>query len=381
MSITQQGRNPIMHATPIPSRRARFAAWAAVSALAVLTAGCPGNDSSGGGNATFEDSVNSIAILDDFVDKVVVPTYQLLASRAAALQSASETLRTTPDDANLAAAQAAWVAMREPWELSEGFLFGPVDANGYDPSLDTWPVNVTDLDAVLAGGATLTPAFVAGLDTSLQGFHTAEYLLFGVGAAKTAADLTARELDYLVAITTVMADVAGDLADDWTGGTVPYGDVFRTAGDPGNAAYPSRDAAAQEIIGGITGILDEVANGKIADPFDLADTTLVESQFSFNSLDDFTHNVMSAENAYLGRGPDGIDTGTGIDAYVAEMDPTLDQQVKDLFDDAFTALAAVPRPFRDAILDPDAADEIEAAQEAIRAVHDVLQGDVLPLVS
>jgi len=364
----------------MPLHTFRAAGLAAVLALGALTAGCP-SDGAGGGGFAFEDSTNADTILNDFVDQVVVPTYDLLATRAAALQTAAEDLQTTPDDTNLAAAQAAWVAMREPWESSEGFLFGPVDANGFDPALDTWPVNVTDLDAVLAGGSALTPAFVAALDTALQGFHTAEYLLFGVGASKTAAELTARELAYLVAVTTVMADVAGDLADAWTTGANPYGDVVRTAGDAGNFVYPSQDAAAQEIVAGMAGILDEVANGKIADPFDLMDTTLVESQFSFNSLTDFTHNVMSAENAYLGRGPDGVDTGVGLDAFVMEVDPNLDLRVKAAFSAALTALGAIPEPFRDAILDPASADEIEAAQEAIRGVHDILQGEVLPLVS
>lgn len=365
----------------IPIHTIRTLGLAAVLALGALTAGCPSDSNNGGGGLAFEDSTNADAIVGDFVDKVVVPTYDLLATRAADLEAAAQTLQTTTDDTNLAAARDAWVAMREPWESSEGFLFGPVDANGFDPALDTWPVNVTDLETVLAGGATLTPAFVAALDTALQGFHTAEYLLFGVGGTKIAADLTARELAYLVAVTTVMADVAADLADTWTTGATPYGDVFRTAGDSGNTVYPSQDAAAQEIIGGMVGILDEVANGKIADPFDLMDTTLVESQFSFNSLTDFTHNVMSAESAYLGRGPDGVDTGVGMDAFVAEADPNLDLRVKAAFAAAFTALAAIPEPFRDSILDPASADEIEAAQEAIRDVHDILQGEVLPLVT
>jgi putative iron-regulated protein len=355
-------------------------ALAALTALA--TAGCGGGSSSGGGaGPTFESSANAAAIMADFVDVVVVPTYQALATNADALVAAAQALKASPDATTLAAARDAWVATRAPWELSEAFLFGPVDAQGFDPALDTWPVNKTDLDTVLAGSSTLTPSFVESLDTALQGFHTAEYLLFGEDNAKTAADFTARELDYLEAAATVMADVAADLAGAWTGGATPYGDVFRTAGEPGNGAYPSREAAAQEILGGIAGILDEVANGKIADPFDQQDTRLVESQFSFNSLTDFTNNLKSAEDAYLGRGPDGATDGTGIDAYVAEADPDLDTRVKDGFAAAFTALAAVPEPFRDAILDPAAEADILAAQAAIQAVHDEIQGGVLPLVS
>ena len=54
----------------------------------------------------------------------------------------------------------AWVAARVPWEQSEGFLFGPVDTFGYDPAMDSWPVNRTDLDAVLASGQAFTPEYI-----------------------------------------------------------------------------------------------------------------------------------------------------------------------------------------------------------------------------
>jgi len=48
--------------------------------------------------------------------------------------------------------------------------------------------------------------------------------------------------------------------------------------------------------------------------------------------------------------------------------------------DAAAAILAIPQPFHDAILDPDAADEIEAAQEACRQAFDTLNEEVLPII-
>jgi len=60
----------------------------------------------------------------------------------------------------------------------------------------------------------------------------------------------------------------------------------------------------EELMGGIIGIADEVGNGKIGDPLgaDLAhaDTTLVESQFSWNSTMDFYNNILSIKNVWDG---------------------------------------------------------------------------------
>lgn len=322
-------------------------------------------------------------IITDFADHVVVPTYELLATRVHALKTAVDALAADPSQDNLVAAQTAWVAARKPWEQSEGFLFGPVDSFGYDPAMDSWPVNHTDLDAVLASGAGFTAEYVGNLQETQKGFHTIEYLLFGVERAKTAADLTPRELEYTVAIAGELATVAHALAASWTegvNGQKPYRDVFTTAGAQGNTAYPSLTAAAQEILGGMIGICDEVANGKIADPYDAHDPTLVESQFSFNSITDFQDNIRSVQNAYLGAVPEASSSGAGLSNYVAKHDAALDTRVKSEIEAAIAAIGAIPGPFRTAITTPSSYEAIEGAQAAVRKLQTSLERDVHALV-
>ncbi|MFK5975039.1 MAG: imelysin family protein [Sulfurovum sp.] len=60
----------------------------------------------------------------------------------------------------------------------------------------------------------------------------------------------------------------------------------------------------EELMGGIIGIVDEVGNGKMGDPLGEnigdADTTKVESQFSWNSTMDFYNNIISIKNIFDG---------------------------------------------------------------------------------
>ncbi|MEB2311456.1 MAG: peptidase M75 [Sorangiineae bacterium] len=346
----------------------------------VGTVGC-GSDGGGGSGPTsgFDDQ----ALVVDFADQVVVPTYTLLEQRIGSLETAVDALATNPTAETFKAAQDAWIAARQPWEQSEGFLFGPVDAYGYDPAMDSWPVNTTDLDAVLASGSAFTPEYVGNLQETQKGFHTIEYLLFGVGRKKTVADLTPRELSYVSAIAAELTEIATALESSWTDGVdgrPPYRDIFANAGQPGNTSYPSRLAAVQEILDGIIGICDEVANGKIAGPYDAHDPTLVESQFAFNSITDFQDNLRSVENVYSGGVPAAGTSGKGLSAYVAERDSALDARVKSELAAAIEAIGAIPPPFRDAIVTPSSYSAIEAAQAAVRKVHDTLQRDVRPLV-
>jgi len=342
----------------------------AFAALATTVVAC-GDD---GGTTTpgFTDQL----VISDFADKVVVPTYTLLHQRAGVLHNATTSLRSTPSPANLTNAQNAWADMRVPWEQSEGFLFGPVSASGYDPAMDTWPVDRTDLDAVIASSDALTPAYIHNLPETQKGFHTAEYLLFGLNNDQVITELSPRELEYLTGITLELVDVTGLLETSWTEGTPSYRDVFATAGQDGNNAYPSLTSAAQEILIGMAGICDEVANGKIADPYDAHDPNLVESQFSFNSQDDFANNLRSVLNAYTGDVSDASSVGRGLDEVVKLTYPGLDLRFRNEIQAAIDAINAIPRPFRDAITTPSAYPAIEAAQAAVLTVKATIEGDL-----
>lgn len=344
--------------------------------LPLAVAACDSDELASGNS--FDDS----QVIVDFADEVVVPTYELLAARSVVLAEAIDALVASPDEAKLAAARTAWVAARAPWEQSEGFLFGPVDSLGIDPALDTWPLSETDLQAVLESGDALTAAYVANLPDSQKGFHALEYLLFGDSGSRTATELTARQMEYLAAIAADFETHTARLASSWTageGGLPAYRDLFASAG-PGNAAYPSLSSAAQEIVSGMAGICDEVANGKIADPFDARDPLLEESQFSHNSLIDFQNNMRSVENAYLGRVPDAGTSGSGLTRWVAARDPALDARIRTEITDAISAIGEIPAPFSDAILDAGAAPKIVAAQAAIRTLQATLEEDLTDLI-
>jgi putative iron-regulated protein len=333
----------------------------------------------GGSGSAFDDR----DAITDYADKVVVPTYELLRTRAALLETSVSTLASSRTEANLTAARNAWIATREPWEQSEAHLFGPVSANGYDPAMDSWPVNRTDLDAVLASGNALTQPYVSALPEEQKGFHTLEYLLWGQDSTKPAAALTQREVEYMRALAAELKQVTSDLASSWVvgvNGAQPYRAVFAGAGQAGNTAYPSLSSAAQEILVGMSGICDEVANGKIADPYDSRDPEKVESQFSFNSLLDFADNIRGVLNAYTGDAPAAASSGRGLNEYVAAIDPALDVRFRAEVQAALDAIAAIPAPFRTAITTPSAYPAIEAAQNAIRTVQSTIDGDLTKVV-
>lgn len=138
------------------------------------------------------DEASLQSVVDRYIDAVVLPTYADLKAGNAALRDAVITFTANPTNANMAACAQAWLDAREPWETSEAFLFGPVDALNLDPNMDSWPLDQDQIVQILTSGNfdDLNWNDNDGDDAieaaqSVRGFHTLEYLIFKDGKART----------------------------------------------------------------------------------------------------------------------------------------------------------------------------------------------------
>lgn len=142
-------------------------------------------------NAPASASARLDAIVANYVDAIVLPTYRSLKEKNEALYNAAVAFRSAPSDNAFAAACNAWLVAREPWERSEAFLFGPVDALGLDPNMDSWPLDQEQIVQILNSGNFDDLNWSDGdaddkieAAQSLRGFHTLEFLIFKDGQAR-----------------------------------------------------------------------------------------------------------------------------------------------------------------------------------------------------
>jgi uncharacterized iron-regulated protein len=96
------------------------------------------------------------------------------------------------------------------------------------------------------------------------------------------------------------------------------------------------------------GICDEVANGKMKDPFDNHDSTLVESQYAHNATTDFMNNIIGIENAYFSR-YNGV-YGSSIHDMVHAIDASLDNSIQTQITAAIASLQVIDPNYGLAIL-------------------------------
>ncbi|WP_298663136.1 imelysin family protein [uncultured Barnesiella sp.] len=326
-----------------------------------------------------------------FVEKTVIPTYTSLADAClelADLCSQIETSAQANASTDIAAsgslstatktiveqACAKWYEARKQWELSEAFLYGAAGDYNIDPHIDSWPLNATDLQALLDDPVRMgmmDAEYAAGLGYGLLGFHAIEYMLFDhqidasstTGKARSGAFSRKEELVYLTAVAGDLANQCVRLEASWKGlanvssqkqtllteaelePTFNYGESMKNAGK-GGSKYKSYLEAAQEIIQGCSDIADEVGNQKIGRPNEAAagaseDLSYIESPYAKNSKVDFYDNIVSIKNAYL-----GMNVGDpSVSNYLASINPTADTAVRNAIEAALNAIDAAPAPF------------------------------------
>jgi putative iron-regulated protein len=126
-------------------------------------------------------------VIADFTNGIVYSRYSSLLISAVAMQDAVTQLINETNETNLVNARTNWKSLRADWELSEGFLIGPVESNDYDPNTDTWPTDYVQMDSLLASNNPLSTDDVKNLPQSLRGYHPLEYMIWGKGGSKTAS--------------------------------------------------------------------------------------------------------------------------------------------------------------------------------------------------
>lgn len=355
-----------------------------------LLAAC---DSDNNDDPTFD--FDATPMITNLTEDVIVSGYVSLNTKADTFYDATVTLLNDQTEDNLLAAQQAWKDVRQPWEQGESHIFGPVDSLGIDPHLDTWPLNTSDLEDLLETQSSFTAESVTNSNDDVQGFHTMEFLLFGDGVEdniKAITEMTTLEIEYLVAAAEVFKGYTDDLEDAWVvaadstdENSLPYKDYLL---ETDNEFYSSQVGVVEELINGLIGIVDEVGNGKIAEPFgadiESTDTSLVESQYSWNSLADFTNNITGVQNVYRGEF-DGEADAQGIIDFVDAADSELATRVDDEIATAIANIIAIAGeddlPFRQAINDADARVRIQTAIDSLTTLQASLENDVLLLLN
>ena len=325
--------------------------------------------------STETKSVTQEEVVTSLATNVNVVAYKQLATSSDALYNSVLAFGANPTDQGLEDCRQLWKATRAIWEKTEGFLYGPVENDNVDPRIDTWPVDYLVLDSVLKSSIVFNETTMSSLEDALKGFHPMEYLLFGNNGNKKASELTSREKEYLTALALNVKNLTDDLAANWDVNTSDNYFLYFTNPSSTNPYYKTQLDVYLAIVKGMVDICDEVANGKIKEPFLAKDPSLEESPFSGNSLTDFTNNIISVQNVFQGK---FTTDHVGLEDFVKKNNLSLYQSINTKINAAIASLSAIKGSFSAAIIDQPI--QVQNAIDAINDLKEELESKLIPYI-
>ena len=282
-------------------------------------------------NVTKEQNEAIEALVKQYLNDVVYPTYTNLANESENLYNKISALKvklkagTTVSQSEIDAICTSYKTARKYWEQSEAFLYGAASDFEIDPHIDTWPLDVPTLGEDLTDDAKIARLDAAdGIEyarTSLTaenlGFHGIEFIFFRDGKNRSAAffnndekesnsDITAKgdvtgkeEVIFATAVAGDLRDKCFQLEVAWKPNAnaahksrvaecAKTSDDFETkvskngltygenlmAVNAGNSTYNSWKKVIEEIlVGGCSNICAEVADQKMGQAYRAATGT------------------------------------------------------------------------------------------------------------
>lgn len=358
--------------------------WMAFAVVASISlASCSSDDDDVDPSALSEKEQQLQQINTAYVKNVVINIYSNLADKSMELDAAMAAIAADKTDANVAKACELWKSSRQYWEWSEAFLYGAAANYGIDPHIDTWPLDKAALDNLLSSEKMMSDienTVKNNLNNGLVGYHALEFIIFREGKNRPAANITADELRYAVAVAEDLTVNCCRLEASWAGfdnvdqdkqdiledAEIEFPDNFgeqmELAGFAGSI-WKTVTAGSEQIIEGCKTIVDEVGNSKIGRPHTGEDINYIESPHAYNSIQDFEDNIVGVQYALYGAMGATSAQNLSIMAYLNTADPTAAKGLDDALKACIAAIQAMPKPFVEHYTDAKVQDAIEACDD------------------
>ena len=320
------------------------------------------------------------------VAQIGAAVYADSLSTAKTLQQAVADFLAAPSDATLAAARAAWIAARVPYQQSEAFRFGNPLVDEWEGRVNAWPLDEGLIDYVAAqegadeenqfalANVIANPTFtisgetvdatvinadllhklheIGGLEANVStGYHAIEFLLWGqdlngtgpgagdrpatdYGTAKCTGGNCDRRAAFLTAATDLLVADLQEMADSWA---------------EGGAARAALTADPQKgLLMAFTGLgslsYGELAGERMKLGLMLNDPEEEHDCFSDNTQNSHFYDALGIQNVYLGSyvRPDGSRVeGPSLSDLVAAAAPDVDKALKADLEATHAAMQAI----------------------------------------
>lgn len=313
------------------------------------------------------DTFDRQAMLANYADQLIKPSYKALQTKTNTLQSAATNFNSAINQANLDALQAAWTEAYTAFQSANAYNFGPAGESGTRKGLieevGTFPITASSVETAITNNTFNFNDF----NRDMRGFLAVEYLIFDLSsddAAILSAFADANRKAYLVGCVNNIKDRIDAVVNEWDGN---YSGTF--VSNAGTDVGSSTSLLYNEFVKSF----EALKNFKLGLPLGLrpgqveTEAARVEAYYSGQSLAMLTEHFNSIERIWYGKSLDGTQ-GIGFKAYLESVEggPALIASTEDQLSIIRQKLELVPSS-------PALSVQIESSAQALTDLHTEVQ--------
>ena len=355
--------------------------------------GCS-SDNGGGGNATDDNPDDDPVgvnfqrgpMLANWADNIIIPAYQNFNSVLDALQTAYDSFKADPSEANLTTLRQTWQDAYMAWQYVSMFEIGPAESIGYRLNVNTYPTDVSLLEDHVSSG-TYDLTLSSNRDT--KGLPALDYLINGL--AQTDTEIVAKYAapannnPYFNYTDDVLADIKGlsqQVLSDWQQG---YRDTF--VNNDGSSSTASVDRFVNDYIFYYEKFLRA---GKMGIPLGVFSGTKVPGNVEAfykpdlsNAL--FLEGLRATQDFFNGKHFGSGTTGESLNSYLDALNTLKDgedlgQVINDQFNSAREMIQALD-PFLEELENNDPPTDMLLSYDEVQRAVPLMKVDMVSAMS
>lgn len=335
---------------------------------------CSSGDS--GGDNSGSKNYDRAALLANWADNIIIPSYENYQSKVATLSTNTTTFITTPTVANLQTLRASWYEAYKAYQYVGIYGFGKALDINLKEIANTYPTSTTGIEDNVTSG---TYNLSLQAQYAKQGLPGLDYLLNGLGADDativsfyTTNAKAANYKKYLTDVTAKLKTTIDAVVTDWKTGGYRNAYVANTGTSVSGAVNVTTNNFVKNLEKDIRTVKLGIPAGLFSNGVKYPEKT--EGLYKANASKELLNiSIQASQDFFNGKYFNSAATGESLKSYLDFVNAIRDgKKLSELINTQYTAVFAANN-----VLNASLADQINTDNTKVITAYNVLQQNVI----
>lgn len=331
--------------------------------------------SNGGDDNTGGDNYDRTALLTNWADNIIIPSYVNYQTKVQTLVTSTATFVATPTEANLQTVRTSWFEAYKGYQYISMYNLGKAEEINLNGASNTYPTSTIGIESNISSG-TYNLSLLSQFDK--QGFPALDYLINGLGADDASIvgfyatnTNAANYKQYLADVVNTLKTNADAVVTDWNSG-------FRNSYVANNGTSVSSSVNKTTNLF-VKNLEKDIRTGKIGIPAGIFSGGVkypekVEGYYKNDiSKELLNTSIKAAQDFFNGKHFGSATTGVGLKSYLDFLNVTKNnQKLSDIINNQFAVIYTLNNTLNDSF-----SQQINTDNSKMIASYDALQQNVI----